>query len=75
MRPRAGGIDERTRGEVMDTLAGICASPVRWTLSWLYSTSTPDWDVLPLGYEAADSQPEHVPGEGAAVAWLILQRL
>jgi len=72
---RAGGIDERTRGEVLDTLADICASPVRWTLKWLYSTSTPDWDVLPIGYEANDTQPEQVPGEGAAVAWLVLQRL
>ena len=60
---------------MLDTLAGICASPVRWTLKWLYSTSTPDWDVLPIGYEANDTQPEQVPGEGAAVAWLVLQRL
>ena len=72
---RAGGIDERTRGELLDILAQICASPVRWTLKWLYSTSTPDWDVLPVGYEANDTQPEQVPGEGAAIAWLVLQRL
>ncbi|KKK74531.1 hypothetical protein LCGC14_2882830, partial [marine sediment metagenome] len=51
----------------------ICASPERWTLKWW--DATPDWDVIPIDYQAADTEPDFVPGAGAAVAWLTLQRL
>ena len=70
---RAGTLQKKTRAEILDTLAGICASPERWTLKWW--DATPDWDVIPIDYQAADTEPDFVPGAGAAVAWLTLQRL
>jgi len=69
----AGTLSDKTRAETLDALAGICASKERWTLTWW--DETPDWDVIPLAYEATEIEPEHVPGAGAAVAWLALQRL
>ncbi len=70
---RAATVQKRTRADILDTLAGIVASPERWTLSWW--DATPDWDVIPIDYQAADTEPDFVPGAGAAVAWLTLQRL
>ncbi|KKN29541.1 hypothetical protein LCGC14_0842990 [marine sediment metagenome] len=70
---RAGSLQKRTRADILDTLADICASPELWTLSWW--DATPDWDVIPIDYQAADTEPDFVPGAGAAVAWLTLQRL
>jgi len=69
----SGTLSDKTRAETLDALAGICASKERWTLTWW--DETPDWDVVPLGYEATEIEPEHVPGAGAAVAWLVLQRI
>ncbi|KKM22138.1 hypothetical protein LCGC14_1628420, partial [marine sediment metagenome] len=70
---RAGTLQKKTRAEILDTLAGITAAPERWTLKWW--DATPDWDVIPIDYQAADTEPDFVPGAGAAVAWLTLQRL
>ncbi len=70
---RAGTLQKKTRAEILDSLADICASPELWTLSWW--DATPDWDVIPIDYQAADTEPDFVPGAGAAVAWLTLQRL
>lgn len=69
----AGTLSDKTRAETLNALAGICASPERWTLKWW--DATPDWDVVPLTYETIETEPAHVEGAGAAVAWLTLQRL